>query len=289
MWRVCLPVFLGLWPALQVCTITLMADPTEDRLARELHEDELYEASAVEFRRLAIGTSIPIEGSAYYWAAAHAYWRNGQLDLVDRMLDHAEDLSDAHRNQSLLLRAEVAMEQEDWNEALYFLESVASREAVGDPAESVRRRLASVQAQMGDMDAAASSLRALSSPPPEAISALEEYGKGRDKSPRLGGALGIIPGLGYVYAGEYGNALRSMILNALFIYGMIDTAQEEQWGGFGVITFFELTWYSGSIYGGFDAAHRYNRDRLLAVAEVIEGESELRPDYGKIPVIQLTY
>ena len=101
--------------------------------------------------------------------------------------------------------------------------------------------------------------------------------------------MGIIPGLGYVYSGEYGNAVRSLILNALFIYGMVDTAQEDQWGGFGIITFFELTWYTGSIYGGFDAAHRYNQERLLSVAEEIDGDLNLRPDFAKFPVIRLRY
>ena len=34
----------------------------------------------------------------------------------------------------------------------------------------------------------------------------------------LGGILGIIPGLGYAYSGEYSNAARSLILNSLFIF-----------------------------------------------------------------------
>ena len=123
----------------------------------------------------------------------------------------------------------------------------------------------------------------------EALAALAAYGAGRDRSPRTGGLLGIIPGLGYLYSGEYGNATCSLILNALFIYGMVDTAREVQWGGFGIITFFELTWYTGSIYGGFDAAHRCNQERLLTVADEIESNQELRAGFRQLPIIALRY
>ena len=119
--------------------------------------------------------------------------------------------------------------------------------------------------------------------------ALAVYGAGRNRSPRTGGLLGIIPGLGYLYYGEYGNTTRSLILNALFIYGMVDMAREDQRGGFGIITFFELTWYTGSIYGEFDAAHRCNQERLLTVADEIKAKQELRTDFRQLPIITLRY
>ena len=102
--------------------------------------------------------------------------------------------------------------------------------------------------------------------------ALERYLAGRDKSPRLGGLLGIVPGLGYAYSGEYGNALRSLLLNGLFGWAMFATAEDDQWALFAVATFFELTWYTGSIYGGIDAAHRHNRERLDSAVREIRGD-----------------
>ena len=71
--------------------------------------------------------------------------------------------------------------------------------------------------------------------------------------PWVGGVLGLVPGLGYVYSGEFANGARSLILNGLFIWGMVETAEREQWAAFSVLTFFEFTWYSGSIYGGAEA------------------------------------
>ena len=96
-----------------------------------------------------------------------------------------------------------------------------------------------------------------------------------------------MPGLGYVYAGEYANAARSLILNSIFIWGMVNTAEDENWGAFAVITFFEFTWYSGSIYGGVDGSHRYNRARMDRAAEGLRGGITLLPDYDALPALSL--
>jgi hypothetical protein len=94
------------------------------------------------------------------------------------------------------------------------------------------------------------------------VQALDEYIHASKKSPLIGGLAGLFPGGGYWYSGEIANGFRSLLMNSLFMFGMYHTAEHNQWGAFGVITFFEITWYSGSIYGGIDAAHRYNRDRM---------------------------
>jgi len=117
-----------------------------------------------------------------------------------------------------------------------------------------------------------------------ALSALED---GRDRSPALGGWLGVVPGLGYAYAGEYANATRSLILNSLFIWGLVSTAEEEQWGAFAVISFFEITWYTGSIYGGVDASHRFNQRRRARAIEAITAGAMMTPDYEALPAVKL--
>jgi hypothetical protein len=70
---------------------------------------------------------------------------------------------------------------------------------------------------------------------------------------------------------------------------MTQTADDEEWGAFAVISFFEITWYSGSIYGGIDAAHRHNQRRLDDCAAAINGHSAFEPDYATLPVVTLTF
>ncbi len=92
--------------------------------------------------------------------------------------------------------------------------------------------------------------------------ALDRYAAGRGKKPWVGGVLGLVPGLGYVYSGEYANAARSLILNSLFIWGMVEAAEEDLWGVFAVVTFGELTRVHRQHLRGVDAAHRHNARRL---------------------------
>ena len=122
---------------------------------------------------------------------------------------------------------------------------------------------------------------------PERLRIVEDYANGSDKSPTVGGLLGIVPGLGYAYSGEWGNMVRSLFLNGLFGWAMFECADRDEWGLFAVTTFFELTWYTGSIYGGIDAAHRYNRERLDDAAAALRGEREpaVRRAGGTLPLL----
>jgi hypothetical protein len=116
---------------------------------------------------------------------------------------------------------------------------------------------------------------------------VDRYARRRDRVPWLGGVLGLIPGLGHAYSGEYANAARCLLLNGLFLYGMAHTAQREEWGAFAAIGFFELTWYTGSIYGGVDAAERHNRDALNACLDDVGGGAGFSPDLTRIPLVSL--
>ena len=141
----------------------------------------------------------------------------------------------------------------------------------------------------GDLPAARAGLQRAPDPAPPALAALEAYAQGRDKKPWLGGVLGLVPGFGYFYAGEWANGFRSVILNGLFIFGMVNTAQHDEWGAFGVISFFEVTWYTGSIYGGIDASHRYNRERLNQTVNGVNGAAAFAPDLVKLPLVSLQF
>ena len=78
------------------------------------------------------------------------------------------------------------------------------------------------------------------------------------KSPDKATVLGIIPGLGYWYAGHRQTALASLLVNAVFTGATIQAFRTEQnvLGGF--LSLFTVSWYAGNIYGSSRAARRYN-------------------------------
>ena len=103
--------------------------------------------------------------------------------------------------------------------------------------------------------------------------------------------MGVVPGLGYAYSGEWGNALRSLILNGIFGWALVETAEEDQWGLFAVCAFLETTWWSGSIYGGVDAARRWNRREADEAAAAAQGGGTWRgrADWDAVPAVVVKF
>jgi len=263
--------------------------PAGARLALELAEEGQYAEAALEYRRLALAASDPAERGGWFWAAACASLRAGQWQPAPALLDRAEDADSRLKPPALLLRAEAAAAGRDHAEAAYYLQSALAESRDLDFRTYAVRRAAGEQVRAGRLAEARQLLEGASEPEPERLAVLADYARGRDKRPVVGGLLGLVPGLGYAYSGEYANGLRCLILNGLFMGAMAYSAAEDQWGAFAVISFFEITWYSGSVYGGIDAAHRRNRDRRGRCIEAVEGSAAYAPDWRRLPIVSLTF
>ena len=100
----------------------------------------------------------------------------------------------------------------------------------------------------------------------------------REKSPWLAGLLSIVPGLGHAYIERPEIALFSLAWNSLFIYAAADNLTQENYGTGSILSAFALLWYSGTIYGAVNGAHKWNRDMQLNRLD--ELESEYPPDPG---------
>ncbi|MFH0953624.1 MAG: hypothetical protein V1873_04775 [Verrucomicrobiota bacterium] len=277
-----------MWPFLLLILSAVPVFAESPPLAIELAGEGDHPAAALEFRRLGLGASGAARGG-YYWASAYEYWKAGKYDLADKMLNRAEDAAPMLGTRAVLLRGERALSARDYREAAFYWETVLHSPADADARSLAARRLAVTRLRENDAARAREALLAAPTKHDDGLAALDRYTAGRDKNPKLGGWLGAVPGLGYFYAGEWANGLRSIILNGLFLYGMADTADREQWGAFAVITFFEFTWYSGSIYGGIDASHRYNRRRLEDAVAGVDGGAKFEPDFSQLPVVTLQF
>lgn len=263
-----------------------------DRLAPSLALAEAFladgetSAAALEYRRLeadADPADAELRG-ALLLAAADAYRAGGEWVRMGRALDRAEAeaaLRAPIEPEILFLRMRRSEGLKEWASAAEWGETLV--ETRRDPTERTRvSRLAAADWLLAGSSAEAR--RATDDP--AALAALGRWEAGRDKSPRLGGLLGLVPGLGYAYAGEWGNAFRSLVLNGLFGWAMYECADRDEWGLFAVTTFFELTWYTGSVYGGIDAAHRHNRERLENAAREIRGDAP-EPALRRAPGVDL--
>ena len=260
------------------------------KLALELDEEGQREAAAIEFRRLALADEHAENAGRWFWLAAHEYAAGKKADASNRMLDRAEDVAPlALAIPVSWLRAENAMQQKDWASAAFHFDSLQLKATEDEWREFAARGSAAARLREKDMVGASQALAVAPGDLAKAREAVDRYAAGRDKKPWLGGVLGLVPGLGYIYSGEYANAARSIILNSLFIWGMVETADDDEWGLFAVLTFAEATWYSGSIYGGIDSAHRRNERRLEAATSDVRGDKRLTPDLSQVPLFSLKF
>lgn len=263
--------------------------PPPAALALDLAREGDHAGAALEFRRLALEAADDGARSGFFWAAACEYGAAGRPDTADKMLDAVEESAGGDLAPALILRSRHAAARAAWNEEAFYLESVLHGQTAAEERNYAARKLAAARLRQGRLDEARRALAGLEPPAADGLQALDQFAGGRDRSPAVGGWLGLVPGLGYAYAGEYASGVRSLLLNGLFIFGMAQTASDEQWGAFGVICFFEITWYSGSIYGGIDASQRFNRTRLDRAVRGVEGDTGFTPDYNRLPAMILRF
>jgi tetratricopeptide (TPR) repeat protein len=89
---------------------------------------------------------------------------------------------------------------------------------------------------------------------------LERMDQIPQKSPAVAGTLAaILPGAGHLYTERPRDALVSFLLNGSFIWAAIELFRNNNYVAGGIVTFFEIGWYSGNIYSAVSSAHKFNR------------------------------
>jgi len=89
---------------------------------------------------------------------------------------------------------------------------------------------------------------------------LDEIDKLPLKSPVIAGTLAaVVPGSGHFYTGRKKDGITAFLINGAFIWGAIESYNNENYAVAGILTFFELGWYLGNIYSAVGSAHKYNK------------------------------
>ena len=89
---------------------------------------------------------------------------------------------------------------------------------------------------------------------------LERMDQIPQKSPAVAGTLAaILPGAGHLYTERPRDAFVSFLLNGSFIWAAIELFRNNNYVAGGIVTFFEVGWYSGNIYSAVSSAHKFNR------------------------------
>jgi tetratricopeptide (TPR) repeat protein len=113
------------------------------------------------------------------------------------------------------------------------------------------------------------------------------------KSPVAAGVLSaVLPGAGQAYGEEYGRAAISFLLNGLFIWGMVESFRHDRYVVGGILTVFELGWYSANILNAVNSAEKYNRKNTQEYINGLERGSNLSLGLslqGRTPALAFHY
>ena len=203
------------------------------------------------------------------------------------------------KSEAFILQGDAWMEKKQYSQARLSFQS-AQEIFPGTPlAEEAQLRLARTYLKEGSWKEAVREFRKLdrdSKLHPRA----EYFAQGLDriqeipqKSPATAGVLSaILPGAGQAYSEEYGRAAISFLLNGLFIWGMVESFQHKNYVVGGILTFFELGWYSANIINAVNSAHKYNRKKTQEYIDKLEKGSQVSMGLslqGKTPVLVFHY
>jgi tetratricopeptide (TPR) repeat protein len=101
------------------------------------------------------------------------------------------------------------------------------------------------------------------------------------KNPTTAGLLAIIPGAGHLYCERKKDALISFLLNGAMIYAAYEAFDHDLDVIGGIITFFELGFYSGNIYSAVNSAHKYNRDEKSTFLDYLKKNTKVNISLSK--------
>lgn len=94
----------------------------------------------------------------------------------------------------------------------------------------------------------------------EILDKVKKYNSLNFKSPKVAGTLSaLFPGAGQLYLNRKKDATAAFILNGIFIWGIIESFNNDNAGIGVLLSLFEIGWYGGNIYTAINGAYKHNR------------------------------
>ena len=209
--------------------------------------------------------SIDAQAVANYWLGLSAAHR-GDWATAEDYAARMSQLGGDWRPWSSLLKAEIWSIREPHVGLNLLTQQEALRLDPGIAAYADRREL-ELRITLGDFDGGFEKIERTYTG--QAGQLLTHFEGARKRRPVLGALLSaIMPGAGQAYSGRWGEGASALAVNGVFGWGLYSTIRNEQYPAAAIIGLFAVGFYGGNIYGGADAAVRFNRaqrDHLRSV------------------------
>jgi tetratricopeptide (TPR) repeat protein len=243
-------------------------------------EDGDFYRAITEYRRFLFFFPESLRAEEARWKIASSYFQGKKWDEA---LSAADDLLRKHPSspwapEAILLKGRCWMEKKEFAQARYhFLRAQEIAAGTGVSQEAQWQAAVTYLREERWKEAAAEFRKV--DPGSKLYPRADHWAKGLEgmdefpqKSPTTAGVLAVLPGAGHLYCERYRDAGIALVLNAAFIWGMVEAFKHENYVVGGILTFFELGWYSGNIYSAVSSAHKYNRNMKKEYLDNLEKE-----------------
>jgi tetratricopeptide (TPR) repeat protein len=295
--------FLGqseVWPAEEGCGQCIDESLQMDLADHFLLEGDYYRA-ITEYKRFLFFFPRSPRVEEALWKIARSYFKGKKWDEAISACDDLlkKNPVPSTKAEAFLLKGRAFVEKKDYSQARMFFQ-MAEEASPGPPlVDEAHWQIALTYVKEEKWREAADELRQI-----DRNSKLypkgESFARGLDrireipqKSPEMAGFLAaILPGAGHLYTERYRDAAVAFLLNGVFIWGIVEAFAHDDYAIGGILTFFELGWYSGNIYSAVGSAQKYNRKKKQEYLDFLERGGNLSIGLsvqGKSPILSLRY
>ena len=270
-------------------------------LADHFFQEGDYYRAITEYKRFLFFFPQNLKAAEAQWKIARSYFHGRKWDEAISAGDHLikKFPSTSYKAEALLLTGLCFKEKKEYSQARFFF-GKAKEEATGaTTGDEAQWQIAATYLKEERWKEASSEYKKMNKSS-KLYPKSEYFAQGLDriqevpqKSPATAGILAaFVPGSGHLYCERYRDAAIAFLLNGAFIWGMVEAFEQKNYVVGGILTFFELGWYSGNIYSAVASAHKYNRRKKQEYLDHFEkggGFSLGISLQGKNPVLALKY
>ena len=270
-------------------------------LADYFFQEGDYYRAITEYKRFLFFFPQNVRAAEAYWKIARSYFHGKKWDEA---ISASNDLIkkfpfSPHKAEALLLSGLCFKEKKDYSQARFFFQKAKAEAADAALADEAQWQIAATylkEEKWKEASAEYKKIRENSKLYPQSdhlAQGLDRIHEIPQKSPATAGILAaLLPGSGHLYCERYRDAAIAFLLNGAFIWGMVEAFDQKNYVVGGILTFFELGWYSGTIYSAVSSAHKYNQREKQEYLDHLQkgGGFSMGISYsGKSPTFSLHY
>ncbi|MGM0453616.1 MAG: tetratricopeptide repeat protein [Thermodesulfobacteriota bacterium] len=235
--------------------------------AAHSYEQGNYMTAVVEFEKLLFFYPDDPRSSEAAFKIGMAHFHENRFSAAIEAFDGVIEKypESGFSTEAAFMRSRCHEKLNDTKMALSRLEGMARRATETDVRDRAFYRIGRLHLKNGKISSARSAFAAVT---PEnrphyriekILARLDRPRELARKNPLIAGLYSIFPGGGYVYTGRYRDALIAFAINTGMAVAAWESFDNDLPATGGMISAIGLGFYSGSIYGGINAAHKYNQ------------------------------